>query len=200
LIQQTQQTATQLAQLANQVQMMKITPTQAFSKVGSLLSNLQNVSQGGHALSYSMANLDQQFTSNYAAIGYAPTTSYATRYSQWSSTSLDTTQKALDVAKQQNANQQDEADLISNLQDQAQSADAAVSTVQVGNQIAAEELNQLMQLRQLMMSDMSSKAAFQAQQIKEHDEAAGLGGLAQPSGPKVSDVNTFGSTLLTTSN
>jgi P-type conjugative transfer protein TrbJ len=195
MIQTAQSLATQLQQLQAQLNMAKITPTQAFSRVSGIMNNLNQVSQGGQALSYAMGNLDNQFTANYAKVGYAPTTSYATRYSQWSATSLDTTQKALDVANLQSQNQSGESDLITNLQSQAQSADAAVSTVQVGNQVAAEELNQLMQLRQLMMSDMSSKAAFQAQQIKEHDEAAALGGMVQASGPSITDVNTAGSTL-----
>lgn len=183
LIQAAQQTTTQLSQLQNQIQMMQVTPSQAFSQVGSILNRLNEVSQGGNALSYAMANLDAQFTANYAKVGYAPTTSYASRYQQWSRTSLDTTQKALDVASQENANQQAEASLIANLQNQAQSADAAISTVQVGNQIAAEILNQLMALRQLMMADMSSKAAFQAQQVQEHDEATRSMGFYQPATP-----------------
>jgi hypothetical protein len=49
-----------------------------------------------------------------------------------------------------------------------------------------------------MMADMSSKAAFQAQQIKEHDAAAAQGGLVQDSGPAFSTFNTLQSTISTT--
>lgn len=203
MIQTAQTAATQLQMLYNQIKMMEVTPSQAFSQVNNIMNTLNKVAQGGNALSYAMSNLDQQFTANYAPLGStssgttAASTSYATQYTQWSKTSLDTTQKALDVASQQNTNQQSETTLISNLQQQAQSADANVSTVQVGNQIAAEELNQLMQLRQLMMADMSAKAAFQAQQIKEHDQAVSLCSFFQPSGPSVASLT--GSTTTTTS-
>jgi type IV secretion system protein TrbJ len=169
-IQQVQQYATQLQQYQNQLKMMTTVPTQLFSKITNTLTGLQNVVQGGNALSYAMANMDSQFTSKFASLGFSPTTSYASRYAMWSKTSLDTTQKALDMAHLQNSNLQTEAQLISMLQTQSKSSDATVSTVQVGNQIAAEQLNQLMELRQLMMADMSQKAAFQAQQIANQDE------------------------------
>jgi P-type conjugative transfer protein TrbJ len=200
MIQETEGQITRIQQLENQVKMMEVAPFQAFSQVNGILQNLQKVAQGGHALSYAMQNLDAQFTANYAKVGYNPGTNYATQYTQWSQTSLDTTQKALDVAQQTNANAQTEASLITTLQGQAASSDAAVSTVQVANQLASEELNQLMQLRQLMMADISSKAAFQAQQIKEHDAAAAAGGLVQDSGPTFDQFNTFTSTISTTPN
>lgn len=199
MVQETEGQITRLAQLENQVKMMEVAPFQVFSQVHGILNNLQKVAQGGNALSYAMSNLDQQFTSNYATLGYNPGTSYATQYTQWSNTSLQTTQKSLDVAQQANTNQQAESSLITTLQGEAQSSDAAVSTVQVANQIAAEQLNQLMELRQLMMADMSSKAAFQAQQIKEHDAAAAQGGLVQDSGPAFSTFNTLSSTISTSS-
>jgi type IV secretion system protein TrbJ len=197
MYQDTMGQVTRLQQLQNQIKMMTTTPSQVFSKVSGILNTLQSVSKGGQALSASMTNLDNQFTSTFAAAGYAPTTSYASQYTSWTNTSLQSTQKALDVAQQANTNQNDEADLISDLQDQASSSDAAVSTVQVTNQITSEMLNQLMEMRQLMMSDMASKAAFQAQQIKEHDTAAQSAGMFQDSGPSISTVNTFGSTLNT---
>lgn len=188
MIQTAQSLATQLQALQYQIQMMAATPYQVFSQVGSILNQLQQVSQGGYAISTAMANMDNQFDSNYAYLGQDQTTAFANRYAQWSSTTRDTTQKTLDVARQASQNQENEASNIQTLQEEAQSADAAVSTVQVGNQIAAEILNQLMELRQIMTADVTAKAAFQAQQVKEQDETAALQGFVQTSGPSLSTL------------
>jgi len=41
-----------------------------------------------------------------------------------------------------------------------------MQALQIGNQIAAEEVSELVELRQLMMADMQSKAAYQSAQIQ----------------------------------
>jgi P-type conjugative transfer protein TrbJ len=74
------------------------------------------------------------------------------------------------MAHMQNANLSTEAGLVSTLQQQAQTTQGTVDSLQVGNQIAGEEVNQLMELRQLMMADMTSKATYQAQQSAQQDE------------------------------
>lgn len=83
---------------------------------------------------------------------------------------MDTTQSALDAASLQNTQLSSEEDLIEQLQDMSQSSDGQLKAIQVGSQIAAMQVQQLMKLRQLMMADMQSKAAFQAQQISQADE------------------------------
>lgn len=83
---------------------------------------------------------------------------------------MDTTQSALDAASLQNTQLSSEEDLIEQLQDMSQSSDGQLKAIQVGSQIAAMQVQQLMKLRQLMMADMQSKAAFQAQQISQSDE------------------------------
>jgi P-type conjugative transfer protein TrbJ len=66
---------------------------------------------------------------------------------------------------------------LQRLQQDAQSADGQQKAIQVGNEIAAEQVSQLIQLRELMMADIQSKAAFQAKQIADEDEAKRAAGF-----------------------
>ena len=168
--QQVEQYLTQLEQYKQQIKDGTIVGAQFFVPIRSDLIGLQEFVQRGNALSYAMGNLDSQFTSKFAAVGYVPTTDYAQRYAQWSQTSMDTTQATLDAAGMQNAQLGTEEDLIEELQGMSQSSDGQLKAIQVGSQIAAMQVQELMKLRQLMMADMQSKASFQAQQIAQSDE------------------------------
>ena len=46
-------------------------------------------------------------------------------------------------------------------------ANGRMQAIEVGNEIAENQAEQLMKLRQLMMADMQSKAAFQSAQIQK---------------------------------
>lgn len=185
--QQVEQYTTQLQQYQRQIKDGTVIGQQAFGPIQSDLLGLQRVVQGGNSLSYAMGNLDSNFTTKFASLGYAPTTSYASRYADWSKTSMDSTRTALDAAGLQNDQLSSEQDLIQQLQDMSQTSDGQLQAIQVGSQIGAMEVQQLMKLRQLMMADMQSKAAFQAQQISQSDEQQRALGFFQSS----SDYNTF---------
>ena len=49
----------------------------------------------------------------------------------------------------------------------AETADGRLLALQVSNQIAHEQVDQLMKLRQLMLADLQSKQAYQALMIQQ---------------------------------
>jgi P-type conjugative transfer protein TrbJ len=114
-----------------------------------------------------MANLDSEFANRYGGAngGYNPNVNFANQYATWSQTSLDTTQKSLDTIGLQYSQMQSEQDLLASYDSMSQSSAGELEATQVGSQIAEQQVQQLMKLRQLMMTDMQSKAAYQAQQI-----------------------------------
>ena len=61
----------------------------------------------------------------------------------------------------QNSQFDSDKSLLKTLQDQSTSAVGRMQALEVGNQIAENQSEQLMKLRQLMMADMQSKAAYQ---------------------------------------
>lgn len=171
-IQQGQQYLTQISQYERQIKDGTIIGPQMFGPVAQDLMGLQRVVQGGEALSYNMGNLDQQFTAKFGGFGYKPTQNFSLNYKQWSQTSLDSTQHALGAANLQSSQLASEQALLSQLTTMSQSSDGQLQAIQVGNQVASEQIDQLMKLRQLMMADMQSKASFQAAQTQIAADAA----------------------------
>ena len=63
--------------------------------------------------------------------------------------------------------------LLKTLQSQSTTAVGRMQALEVGNQIAENQAEQLMKLRQLMMADMQSKAAFQSRSSSRRRNNAG---------------------------
>jgi P-type conjugative transfer protein TrbJ len=169
---QANQLATQLQQYQVQLRNATTLSSQLFGPIQSDLLRLSQVVQGGQSLSYSMANLDAEFANRYGgtAGGYNPNVNFANQYATWSQTSMDTTQKSLDTVGLQYSQMQSEQNLLSNYDSMSQSSAGELEATQVGSQIAEQQVQQLMKLRQLMMTDMQSKAAYQAQQIAQDQQ------------------------------
>ena len=111
-----------------------------------------------------MANLDDEFNARFPGYGNANPTNYAGMYRNWYNTNLDTAHSALKVAGLQYSQLNNDAALVQTLQQQSQNSTTLLQTLQVGNSLAAQELPELEKLRQLMLTDITSKATYQAQQ------------------------------------
>lgn len=175
--QQVQQYATQLEQAQMQVEHLEQAYKQTtamvegiasgnfnFSAIANDLSALNGVVQYGNSLAYSMANLDDEFNARFPGYGSANPTNYAGMYRNWYNTNLDTAHSALKVAGLQYSQLNNDAALVQTLQQQSQNSTTLLQTLQVGNSLAAQELAELEKLRQLMLTDITSKATYQAQQ------------------------------------
>lgn len=140
-------------------------PSQVFGPITSDISRLAGIVQGGRALAYSMGNLDAEFRTRYRGWGYNSRTWYVD-YRDWSQTSLDTTLGTLRAAGLQGQQLQNEQAVLNQLRTMAESSDGRMRALQVANQIAEQQVQQIMKLRQLMLADLQSKQAFQATQIQ----------------------------------
>lgn len=174
---QIQQYATQLQQAQMQIQHLEQAYKQTtamvqgigngnfnFSAIANDLSALNGAVQYGNGLAYSMANLDDEFNARFPGYGSANPTNYAGMYRNWYKTNLDTAHSALKVAGLQYSQLNNDAALVQTLQQQSQNSTTLLQTLQVGNSLAAQELAELEKLRQLMLTDITSKATYQAQQ------------------------------------
>ena len=154
----------QLTQIADMTKHGLTITDQLFGTVGSDIANLRQIVNTGQALSYTMSNMDGAFKVRFP--GYSSTTNYGQSYQQWSQTSLDSTLGALKAAGLQNSQFDSDTALLKTLQNQSTSSVGRMQALEVGNQIAENQSEQLMKLRQLMMADMQSKAAFQGAQVQ----------------------------------
>ena len=149
----------QLNQIADMAKHGITITDQLFGTVASDITNLNQIVKTGQSLSYTMSNLDSSFRLRFP--GYSSSTNYGQSYQTWSQTSLDSTLGALNAAGLQNSQFNSDAALLQTLQGQSQSAVGRMQAIEVGNQIAENQAEQLMKLRQLMMADMQSKASYQ---------------------------------------
>jgi len=119
--------------------------------------------QYGNGLAYSMANLDDEFNARFPGYGSAnqritrACIATGTNQSRYGSS-------ALKVAGLQYSQLNNDAALVQTLQQQSQNSTTLLQTLQVGNSLAAQELAEMEKLRQLMLTDITSKATYQAQQ------------------------------------
>ena len=164
----------EMQQLSEQLKQGKGLPSQIFGSIQQDLGQLAQIVQGGQALAYSMGNLDAQFRNTFP--GYSSRTSgYFNDYKKWSQTSLDTTMNSLRAVGLQGQQLNNAQAVLAQLRAMSAGAGGQMQAVQVGKQIAEQQVEQLMALRQLMLVDFQSKQAYQAEQIqKEQADKAAL--------------------------
>jgi P-type conjugative transfer protein TrbJ len=164
LEQQVTMVENQLTQIADMTTQGVTITNQLFGTVASDITNLRQIVNTGEALSYTMSNLDSTFRVRFP--GYSSSTNYGQSYQTWSQTSLDSTLGALKAAGLQDSQFDSDEALLATLQNQSQSSVGRMQALEVGNQIAENQAEQLMKLRQLMMADMQSKASYQGSLVQ----------------------------------
>src|SRR5438094_10520231 len=117
------------------------------------MNRLSKIIQSSKAPPYSLANLDSEFRSRFRGYGYSARSFY-TDYRNWSQTTLDTTESTLRAAGLQSQQLQNEQSLLNSVRQMALTADGRMKALQVSNQIAEQQVEQLMKLRELMLVDL----------------------------------------------
>src|SRR5260370_11856052 len=164
----------EMQQLSEQLKQGKGLPRQIVGSIREDLGQLAQIVQGGQALAYSMGNLDAQFRNTFP--GYSSRTSgYFNDYKKWSQTSLDTTMNSLRAVGLQGQQLNNAQAVLAQLRAMSMGAGGQMEAAEVGNQIAEQQVEQLMALRQLMLVDLQSKQAYQAEQIQKEQAAAAAG-------------------------
>ncbi len=134
---------------------------------------LTRIVRMGQGISYTMASVDVEYRNKYKGFDEYKQKKepykkrYDAQYSEWSETNLDTVGGAMKSANLQ-SNQFSSEDLIlKELQAKSQSAEGRHQALQVGHQIAVQEVHQLQKLRAIQLSQMQMQAAYQAQENSE---------------------------------
>lgn len=174
----------QIAQLAEQIQnqlniyqnMLQNTaqlPAHIWGEVENDLNRLQNVVAQGQGVAFSMGNIDdvlkQRFQS-FAAMNTAVPDgkSFSSTYQSWSDTNRDTisgTLKAANLTAKQFSN---EESTMAALRSMSESADGQMKALQVGHEIAAQEVAQMQKLRGLVSQQMTMMGTwYQSEQARE---------------------------------
>ena len=176
------QTITLYQQLRRQNEMVKDMDRQGrglsshrWGDTSADLMALSNVVRMGEALAYSGANIDVAFRQKYRgydayyrerAIG---SDTYSDRYSDWSKTNMDTIIASMRAAQLQEKQFATEEELMTTLQLMGETAEGRMQAIQIGNQIAAQQVRQTQKLRALVMAQMQMQASYMANQANEKD-------------------------------
>ncbi|NGO66632.1 P-type conjugative transfer protein TrbJ [Rhizobium daejeonense] len=162
---------TQITLLAEQIQnqlniyrnMLQNTarlPSHIWGQVESDLNRLRDLVDQGEGIAFSMSNADdllkQRFKS-YADLQSAVTTGsdLAASYANWSDTNRGTIAGTLRAASLTAEQFDTEEDTMGELRAMSQSADGQMQALQVGHQIAAQQVAQMQKLRALVAQQMT---------------------------------------------
>ena len=134
------------------------------------LLRLGQVIEQEQAIAYTMVNADSLFRQRYP--GYRPVTDWSSTYDSWTSTTLDTLRGILNSAGLQGAEFATEQGRIQALQALSDSAEGRMQALQVGNMMAAEQLQQLVKLRQLVVAQINAQTVYMASQTSRDAQRA----------------------------
>ncbi|KAA3448156.1 P-type conjugative transfer protein TrbJ [Mesorhizobium sp. SARCC-RB16n] len=162
---------TQINQLAEQIQnqlkiyenMLQNTaqlPDHVWGQVESDLNRLQSIVGQGQGIAFSMGNIDDQLKQRFESYAEMksnlPTNaSFSTTYQSWSDTNRDTIAGTLKAANLTAEQFSSEESTMSSLRSMSESADGQMKALQVGHEIAAQQVAQLEKLRGLVSQQMT---------------------------------------------
>jgi P-type conjugative transfer protein TrbJ len=171
VIHEVEMIANQVRQIENMIQNTKTYGSGVWDTAAlPRLLRLGQVIEQEQALAYTMANVDGLFRQRYP--GYRPVTDWSREYDTWTRTTLDTLRGALNSASLHGEDFATEQSRIQALQALSDSAEGRMQALQLGNMMAAEQLQQLVKLRQLMMAQINAQTVYMANQTNRDAQRA----------------------------
>lgn len=162
---------TQISQLAEQIQnqlkiyenMLQNTaqlPDHVWGQVENDLNQLRSIVDQGQGIAFSMGNADdvlQQRFQSYADLktNLPSNATFSSTYQSWSNTNRDTIASSLKAASLTADQFDSEEDTMSSLRSMSETADGQMKALQVGHEIAAQQVAQTQKLRGLVSQQMT---------------------------------------------
>ncbi|AYD04896.1 P-type conjugative transfer protein TrbJ [Neorhizobium sp. NCHU2750] len=190
---QIQNQITQITQLAQQIQnqlniyqnMLQNTaqlPSHVWGEVEGDLTQLRSIVNQSQSISFSMSNADDLLKQRFKSYADLKTNlpnaeTFSSTYQTWSNTNRDTIASTLKAASLTAEQFDSEEDTMSQLRSMSQSADGQMKALQVGHEIAAQQVAQMQKLRGIvsqqatlmgtwLQSEQSDKDLAQARREK----------------------------------
>jgi P-type conjugative transfer protein TrbJ len=136
------------------------------------IARVQSLYQRSQALAGSIANFDQQFRQQFsdyntylARVGQSPTYMQE-NYRRWSEQGFDAMRTAMQSAGMNVSEIDNEDALLAQLVARSQNAQGRMQAIQAGNEIAAQQVQQLQKLRLLLNDQIQSQSVWYAQNIE----------------------------------
>lgn len=178
---------TQITQLAEQIQnQLKIysnllqntaqLPAHIWGQVANDLNKLQSVVAEGQGIAFSMGNIDDVLKQRFKSFADFKTNlpngaTFSQTYQSWSTTNRDTIAGTLKAANLTADQFSTEETTMSQLRNLSESADGQMKALQVGHQIATQQVAQMQKLRGLVSQQMTMMATWYQSEQAEKDLA-----------------------------
>ncbi|MCG5486312.1 MAG: P-type conjugative transfer protein TrbJ [Sinorhizobium meliloti] len=155
-----QQIETQLNIYQNLLQNTAALPSHMWGQVESDLNQLRSIVDQGQSIAFSMGNADdvlQQRFQSYATLktNLPSNEKFSSTYQTWSDTNRDTIASTLNAASLTTDQFDSEETTMSSLRSMSETADGQMKALQVGHQIAAQQVAQMQKLRGLVSQQMT---------------------------------------------
>ncbi|MBX4967782.1 P-type conjugative transfer protein TrbJ [Rhizobium binae] len=155
-----QQIETQLNIYQNLLQNTATLPSHMWGEVESDLNQLRSIVDQGQSIAFSMGNADdvlQQRFHSYATLKTSLPTNetFSSTYQAWSDTNRDTIASTLKAASLTADQFDSEESTMSSLRSMSETADGQLKALQVGHEIAAQQVAQMQKLRGLVSQQMT---------------------------------------------
>ena len=180
---QVSQITNQVTQIENQIRayqnMLQNTaqlPAHIWGQVANDINSLQKIVQQGQSIAYSMGNLDDTLKQRFSSYGQFQSnlpnsTNYSATYQTWSNTNRDTIGGTLAAAGMTSTQFATEESTMTQLRAQSESADGQMKALQVGHQIAAQQVEQMQKLRGLVSQQAVMMGTWYQSQQAQKDVA-----------------------------
>ena len=178
VVNQATQIANQIQQLEHEIEMLRnmsinTTPgsTVAWGDVQAILGGLNSAVQTGLAISYALSNVESTFEDRFP--GYVPPGDWSAAYDSWATTVIDTLRGTLASAGINIADASSVQAGLRALRSANDGAEGRLEAIQIGNQIASLQVEELAKLRQLAAAQISAQNVYLgAQEAKQAGSAA----------------------------
>ncbi|EGS8100332.1 P-type conjugative transfer protein TrbJ [Salmonella enterica subsp. enterica serovar Enteritidis] len=165
-----QQLQYQIQSYQNMVKQGMSLPDRLYNSVTSDLQSVANVYHDARSLGRQVSNMDTQFRQQFPGFDdYLKKMGYASdvmpeRYKSWSEEGLDNARTAMSAAGMNTGTFEEEDNMVNQMVARSQSAAGRLQAIQAGNEIAAQNVQQLQKLRDLVATQITLQGNYMAQQ------------------------------------
>ncbi|WP_182333644.1 P-type conjugative transfer protein TrbJ [Stenotrophomonas acidaminiphila] len=167
-----QQLQTQIRQYADMVKQGISLPASMLKSMQNDIAKLRNVYNDARMVAHSMKNLDKQFKDQFK--GYKDylkgigdgSANMTDRYQKWADEGFDNARLSMEAAGINVSSFEDEDAMLRNLINQSQSAEGRLQAIQAGNEIAAQQVQQIQKLRELVATTITLQSNFIARETE----------------------------------
>ena len=167
-----EQLATQIQQYEDMLKQGLPLGDSRFGRITADIMRLQSVYQQGLALAGRLANFDDQFRDQFGdyndyleEVGESPEY-MEENYEQWSEQGLDQMRVSMKAAGMNVSAIAKEDQMLAQLVQRSASAEGRLQAIQAGNEIAAQQVQQLQMLREMSYAQIQAQSTWYAQNIE----------------------------------